>query len=234
MSTSLNVVSIAAVFCASLSRFAMVWRRRVILTRSSLRSPAEAGVQAWLAQALVLTPLALSPRRLGPGLAARVNRAWACSPSALRRRQHVVLGQPAVLARALDLASGRHDARAPRGGPRATASSALSSLRLGCVLGAAKLRIFTRARRGWSTASAASSPATVRRAARRAAFFDPRDHRADGDRVALPRPAARPSRRRPATALRPLTLSVSRLAIGSSRRDRVARLLEPLRRASPR
>ena len=35
MSTSLKVVSMAAVFCASLSRRAMVARRRVILMRSS-------------------------------------------------------------------------------------------------------------------------------------------------------------------------------------------------------
>ena len=35
MSTSLNVVSIAAVFCASLRRRAMVCRSRVIFTRSS-------------------------------------------------------------------------------------------------------------------------------------------------------------------------------------------------------
>ena len=35
MSTSLNVVSMAAVFCASLRRRAMVWRRRVMRTRSS-------------------------------------------------------------------------------------------------------------------------------------------------------------------------------------------------------
>src|SRR4051812_36482793 len=39
MSTSLNVVSIAAVFCASFKRRATVWRRRVIRTRSSRRSP---------------------------------------------------------------------------------------------------------------------------------------------------------------------------------------------------
>ena len=38
MSTSLKVVSMAAVFCASFSRRAMVWRRRVIRTRCS-RSP---------------------------------------------------------------------------------------------------------------------------------------------------------------------------------------------------
>ena len=35
MSTSLKVVSMAAVFCASLSLRAMVWRSRVIFTRSS-------------------------------------------------------------------------------------------------------------------------------------------------------------------------------------------------------
>ncbi len=34
MSTSLKVVRIAALFCASLRRLATVWRRRVILTRS--------------------------------------------------------------------------------------------------------------------------------------------------------------------------------------------------------
>ncbi len=35
MSTSLKVVSMAAVFCASLRRRAMVWRSRVIGTRCS-------------------------------------------------------------------------------------------------------------------------------------------------------------------------------------------------------
>ena len=42
MSTSLKVVSIAAVFCASFSRRAMVWRSRVIFTRSS-RAASSAG-----------------------------------------------------------------------------------------------------------------------------------------------------------------------------------------------
>ena len=42
MSTSLKVVSMAAAFWASFSRRAMVWRRRVIRTRSS-RSPAARG-----------------------------------------------------------------------------------------------------------------------------------------------------------------------------------------------
>src|SRR5882757_6906966 len=42
MSTSLKVVSMAAVFCTSLSRRAMVWRSRVIFTRSS-RAASSAG-----------------------------------------------------------------------------------------------------------------------------------------------------------------------------------------------
>ena len=45
MSTSLKVVSIAAVFCASLRRRAMVWRSRVIGTRSS-RAASSAGDEA--------------------------------------------------------------------------------------------------------------------------------------------------------------------------------------------
>ncbi len=40
-STSLKVVSMAAVFCASFSRRAMVWRSRVIFTRFS-RAPSSA------------------------------------------------------------------------------------------------------------------------------------------------------------------------------------------------
>ncbi len=43
MSTSLNVVSIAAVRCASTSRLAIVWRRLVMRTRVSVRSPLARG-----------------------------------------------------------------------------------------------------------------------------------------------------------------------------------------------
>ena len=43
ISTSLKVVSIAAVFCASLRRRAMVWRKRVNFTRSSLAPKARGG-----------------------------------------------------------------------------------------------------------------------------------------------------------------------------------------------
>jgi hypothetical protein len=50
MSTSLNVVSMAAVFCASFSRRAMVWRRRDRRTRSSrAASLATDGARIWVA-----------------------------------------------------------------------------------------------------------------------------------------------------------------------------------------
>jgi hypothetical protein len=52
MSTSLKVVSIAAVFCASFRRRAMVWRSRVIFTRSSRdASSAGEGARTWMAAA---------------------------------------------------------------------------------------------------------------------------------------------------------------------------------------
>ena len=60
ISTSLNVVSIAALFCASFSRRAIVWRRRVMRTRSSLR-PVEAatdGVATGVSAAGALTAVA--------------------------------------------------------------------------------------------------------------------------------------------------------------------------------
>ena len=46
MSTSLKVVSMAAVCCASTSRCAMVWRRRDIRTRSSRRDSTVTGMGA--------------------------------------------------------------------------------------------------------------------------------------------------------------------------------------------
>ena len=45
MSTSLKVVSMAAVFCASFSRAAMVRRRRVIFTRSSPAAGGRGGMR---------------------------------------------------------------------------------------------------------------------------------------------------------------------------------------------
>src|SRR6201993_3823542 len=79
MSTSLKVVSIAAVFCTSLRRRAMVWRRRVILTRSS-RAASSAGDGArtcteaagWLtgigADAAFLIAASMSPLVTRPSL----------------------------------------------------------------------------------------------------------------------------------------------------------------------
>ena len=79
MSTSLKVVSMAAVFCASLRRLAMVRRSRVMRTRSSrsARDRGPAGAAGFAAGAL----------------AAGIDR---------KRCQHVGLGGAAVLAGGLD------------------------------------------------------------------------------------------------------------------------------------
>ena len=74
MSTSLKVVSMAAVFWASFSRAAMVRRRRVIFTRSSRPRRARAG-----------------RRRAGGGRCG----GWA---RAAQEGEHVALGDAAVLA----------------------------------------------------------------------------------------------------------------------------------------
>ena len=90
MSTSLKVVSMAAVFCASLRRLAMVRRSRVMRTRSSR-----------------------SARGRGPaGAAGFAAGALARAGDRRQRRQHVGLGGAAVLAGGLDADGG--DARSPR------------------------------------------------------------------------------------------------------------------------
>ena len=74
----------AAVFCASLRRRAMVWRSRVIFTRSSrAASSAGEGARTWMAAA----GWATGRRRRG---------------GALDRRHHVALGDAAILAGAGD------------------------------------------------------------------------------------------------------------------------------------
>src|ERR1700748_1202283 len=92
MSTSLKVVSMAAVFCASFRRRATVWRRRVIFTRSSRsctgRGPAATGGAARCRDA---PP---SSRALGGPLRGR---------TLFQRRQGVALGDAAVLAGTGDL-----------------------------------------------------------------------------------------------------------------------------------
>src|ERR1700712_3314786 len=87
MSTSLKVVSIAAVFCTSLRRRAMVWRSRVIFTRSS-RAASSAG---------------------GGGLIDRRRR----RSGLLDSGEHIALGDAAILAGAgngagIDAAFGGH------------------------------------------------------------------------------------------------------------------------------
>ena len=81
MSTSLKVVSMAAVFCASFRRRAMVWRSRVICTRSSRAASSGAdGART-------------GTRRQATGVGAT---------RPFDRRQHVALGDAAVLAGAGD------------------------------------------------------------------------------------------------------------------------------------
>ncbi len=78
MSTSLKVVSMAALFWASFSRRAMVWRRRVIFTRSSrscdLARGAERGggrsAAGGLKSACRASPLVMRPSLPLPGMAA--------------------------------------------------------------------------------------------------------------------------------------------------------------------
>src|SRR6185437_13334982 len=83
MSTSLNVVSMAAVFCASLSRRAMVVRRRVIFTRSSRASSAAA----------------TGPRAAGAGIGA--GAVAGCGAGAAAGAACMILGACATAGRAI-------------------------------------------------------------------------------------------------------------------------------------
>ena len=89
MSTSLKVVSMAAVFCASFRRRAMVWRSRVIFTRSSRAAssagdgaricaaatgwPAGAGCAAARSIAAIMSPLVTRPSLPRAGDAGRID-----------------------------------------------------------------------------------------------------------------------------------------------------------------
>ena len=169
MSTSLNVVSIAAVFCASLSRLATVWRRRVIRTRSSRRSPALAGAGSRL-------------RSLGRGRGGR--RRGGSAFWLLGGGEHVVLGEAAVLAGALDLRwiemVLEHDP-AHRG--RQGQMRPVLVLLLAALGASAFGSIFSPAPSGLTGVDSGSfgSAAASRGAAAR---LDMRDHRADRDSVA--------------------------------------------------
>ena len=94
MSTSLKVVSMAAVFCASFRRRAMVWRSRVIFTRSS-RAASSAGEGA-------RTCTAAAGCATGVGCAAARSIAASMSPLVTRPS----LPEPATL-RGVDAGLGR-------------------------------------------------------------------------------------------------------------------------------
>src|SRR5215472_15051815 len=76
MSTSLKVVSMAAVFCASLRRRAMVWRSRVMRTRSSrAASSGGAGARICSAAAVAATGVgAAAPRSIAVSMSPLVTR----------------------------------------------------------------------------------------------------------------------------------------------------------------
>ena len=101
----------AAVFCASLSRRAMVWRSRVILTRSS-RAASSAGIGARGIDGASATG---GGRRSRGGGARRLGA------------EHVLLHDPAVAAGALELlrarGRGRPSPSSPRARPRRRAGS---------------------------------------------------------------------------------------------------------------
>src|ERR1043165_6936301 len=100
MSTSLKVVSIAAVFCASLSRRAIVWRSRVIFTRSS-RAASSAGGGGRTRHGAGGRGAGGGPTHLhGSGGLWDGRR---LRGGALDCRHHVALGDAAILAAALDL-----------------------------------------------------------------------------------------------------------------------------------
>ena len=181
----------------------MVWRRRVIRTRSSLRRrrPAAAG------------PVPAC----GSRGAARWCRLARCGG------EHVFLGQAAVLAGALDR----------RG---STPCSSTARRTDGRQRGRDRRRRRRPARRpggrrgglGLCRPRCDPRPRASRRQRRRRRPRSCAITRADLRRCRRRRPRAGPSRRRPATGTSTATLSVSRLAIGSSSCDRVAGLLEPL------
>src|SRR3954464_10667752 len=90
MSTSLKVVSIAAVFCTSFRRRAMVWRSRVIFTRSS-RAASSAGDGAG-------APTGGGRRGADLNGGGRLVDRGRRGSRLLDRGQHVALGDAAVLA----------------------------------------------------------------------------------------------------------------------------------------
>ncbi len=113
MSTSLKVVSMAAVFCASFRRRAMVWRSRVMRTRSSRAASSAGDGRADL------------DRGGGRGDRRRLRG------GALDGGQHVALGDAAVLAGAGH--GSRHRCRIRRRACAPTARAARRALSAGAV-----------------------------------------------------------------------------------------------------
>src|SRR5215212_758343 len=75
MSTSLNVVSMAAVFCASFSRRAIVWRSLVMRTRSSREASSGAdGARTWTGAAGVAAGAVGAPRAMAASMSPLVTR----------------------------------------------------------------------------------------------------------------------------------------------------------------
>src|SRR6185295_13612755 len=158
MSTSLKVVSMAAVLCASLSRRAMVWRNRVIFTRSSRAASSDGGG-------------GLSDRSRG-------------GSGTLDRRHHVALGHTAVLpgarnGRRVDAGFRRQPAHRRRN-PRV-----VWRLRRGLRT---QPRLLFRGVDGRGRVGLLVRPPCRRRrdlAGRAFAFLDLPEQRADGDRLAV-------------------------------------------------
>ena len=173
MSTSLNVVSIAAVFCASLRR-----RRRSGAGASSaralrLRLAGDAARRARRGAARRGGGAAAAPRRLPAASSA------AASTSSLVRRPSLPV--PLILDGSTLMLEHRAAHRRRQGRRRCRPSSASSRLawqraRPGAAASALGRRRCGRADRG-------RLPRARRRPRR--AFVDPRDHRADRDRVAF-------------------------------------------------
>ena len=159
MSTSLKVVSIAAVFCTSFRRRAMVWRSRVIFTRSS-RAASSAGEGA--------ADLHGRGRLVDRGRRGR--RLLDCG-------QHVALGDAAILAgarhgRSIDTALGGQFAHRRR-------ERRVCGRRLGRC---GSRRRCGRRRGRWSCCRLRSGG---RRSGRCRAILDLAEQRADRDRVAV-------------------------------------------------
>jgi hypothetical protein len=196
---------------------AMVWRRRVIRTRSSRRSPARRRGGAAAAGACGGAAGAGGRRR------GRAAAGW------FGGGEHVVLGEAAVLAGALDLgrveAVLEHQAAHRRGQGEAAASAVVRLSSRGSTFSCGSPS--GRSRRPPADGRRSGGCGGGRRGAAAPARFDPGDQRADGDRVAFGDEllAHRAGDRRGHLDRDLVGLEAGDRLVG---RDRVARLLQPL------